>query len=74
MEFAIGMVMVQIILNGHKKEIQENTTLEQFLSGIELPKFYVVEKNMQIIYKENFANVILKNGDNVEIATFCGGG
>lgn len=68
------MAMVQIILNGIKKEIPENTTLAVLLSKLELPKFFVVEKNMNIIYKENFSNEILKNGDNIEIATFCGGG
>lgn len=68
------MVMVQIILNGIKKEIPENTTLDKLLSNMELPKFFVVEKNMNIVYKENFSNEILKNGDNIEVATFCGGG
>ena len=68
------MAMVQIILNGIKKEIPENTTLAALLSKLELPKFFVVEKNMNIIYKENFSNEILKNGDNIEVATFCGGG
>lgn len=66
--------MAQITLNGNKKHISDNTTLEALLSDIELPKFYVVEKNMKIIYRENFANEILKDGDCVEIATFCGGG
>ena len=66
--------MAQITLNGNKKHISDNTTLEALLFDFELPKFYVVEKNMKIIYRENFANEILKDGDSVEIATFCGGG
>ena len=39
-----------------------------------LPKFFVVEKNKEILYKENFDNEILSDGDVLEIATFCGGG
>lgn len=66
--------MAQIILNGNKKEIPDNTTISMLLSDMELPKYFVVEKNLNIIYKENFDKEILVNGDAVEIAVFCGGG
>lgn len=66
--------MAHIILNGEQKEIEDNMTLEELLLDMKLPKFYVVEKNMQIVYREDFASEILKDNDNIEIATFCGGG
>ncbi len=66
--------MAQIILNGEKREIVNNSTVANLLSGMDLPKFFVVEKNKEIIYKENFDNVVLFDGDVLEIATFCGGG
>ncbi len=66
--------MVQITLNGVKKEIADNTTIDKLLETMELPKFFVVEKNLKIIYKEEYKNHILKDGDTLEIASFCGGG
>ncbi len=68
------MAMVQITLNGIRKEVAENITLKDLLSQMDLPKFFVVEKNMKIVYKENFETELIKNGDSIEIATFCGGG
>ena len=66
--------MAQITLNGNKKEIQEGMTLEALLGQMELPKFFVVEKNLEIIYKENYSSTVLSDGDVLEIAAFCGGG
>ena len=66
--------MAQITLNGNKKEIQEGMTLEALLGQMELPKFFVVEKNLEIIYKENYSSTVLLDGDVLEIAAFCGGG
>lgn len=74
MVFVIGTVMAHIILNGIKKEISGNISVSALLMQMDLPKFFVVEKNKEIIYKENFDSEYLCDGDVVEIATFCGGG
>ena len=66
--------MVQITLNGNKKEIPQGSTIETLLSSMDLPRFFVVEKNLKIIYKEDYAVNILHDGDVIEIAAFCGGG
>ncbi len=66
--------MVQIILNGEKKEVADNTTIDKLLETMELPKFFVVEKNLKIIYKEDYKNHVLCDGDSLEVASFCGGG
>ena len=66
--------MAQIILNGVKKDISDNISLSELLSDMDLPRFFVVEKNMQIVYRENFDKEFLKDGDSIEIATFSGGG
>ena len=66
--------MAQIILNGVKKDISDNISLSELLSDMDLPRFFVVEKNMQIVYRENFDKEFLKDCDSIEIATFCGGG
>lgn len=74
MVFVTGTVMAHIILNGIKKEISDNISVSALLAQMDLPKFFVVEKNKEILYKENFDNEILSDGDVLEIATFCGGG
>lgn len=74
MVFVTGTVMAHIILNGIKKEISDNISVSALLAQMDLPKFFVVEKNNEILYKENFDNEILSDGDVLEIATFCGGG
>ena len=74
MVFVIGTVMAHIILNGIKKEISDNISVSTLLAQMDLPKFFVVEKNKEIIYKENFDSEYLSDGDVLEIATFCGGG
>ncbi len=66
--------MVQITLNGNKKEIPQGSTIETLLLSMDLPRFFVVEKNLKIIYKEDYAGNILHDGDVIEIAAFCGGG
>ena len=73
-EYVIGMVMVQIKINGEIEEIKDNTTLQNILDNKKLPSVFVVELNKIIIKKDNYKNIILKNGDIVEIATFCAGG
>jgi thiamine biosynthesis protein ThiS len=65
---------MQILLNGAGAQVSEGATLEQVVATLELPKFFVVEHNKTIIYKENYANVVLSEGDEVEVAAFCGGG
>ena len=74
MVFVIGTVMAHIILNGIQKEISDNISVSTLLAHMDLPKFFVVEKNKEIIYKENFDSEYLSDGDVLEIATFCGGG
>ena len=73
-EYVIGMVMVQIKINGEIEEIKDNTTLQNILDNKKLPSVFVVELNKIIIRKDNYKNTILKDGDTVEIATFCSGG
>jgi len=64
---------MEITLNGKKAKTQ-HTTLTGLLGEIELPKIFVVEKNGTVIYKENYEETTLGEGDIIEIASFCGGG
>lgn len=73
MVFAIGLDMIKITLNG--KEFNcECGNISELIKEMELPKFFVVEKNGEIIYKEEYEHTTVQKDDVIEIAGFCGGG
>ncbi len=66
---------MKIKLNGNDFEIEENSTVQDLIEKIEIKdKFFVVEKNLDVIYKENYKQSHLKENDSVEIVNFVGGG
>lgn len=69
-----GTDIMQISLNGKAYEAKNGDTVATLLTEMELPKFFVVEHNKNIIYKESYAETALHEGDEVEVAAFCGGG
>ncbi len=73
-EYVIGMGMAQIKVNGEIEEIKDNSTVQDILNTRKLPSFFVVELNRNIIKKEDYNKITLKNDDVIEIAAFCAGG
>ena len=67
---------MKIVLNGKTEKIENIRTIKDLIDklGDSLPKFFAVEKNKEIIYKENYANCVLSENDEVEIVIFAGGG
>lgn len=64
-----------IIINGQKREFQENTTLKSVIEELQIEdKVMASAVNMNIIKKENWENYILKNDDKLELLEFVGGG
>ena len=67
--------MINLMVNGKTREVEEATNLEAYLVafGLDL-KFVAVGYNGEVIKKEAFAQVVLKNGDSLEIVRPVGGG
>lgn len=67
--------MINLMVNGKTREVEESTNLEAYLIafGLDL-KFVAVGYNGEVIKKEAFAQVVLKNGDSLEIVRPVGGG
>jgi sulfur carrier protein len=66
---------VKITLNGKDIDIKENSTITDMLTEMNhLSKMIVVELNLNIILKENYAKTTLNEGDSIEIVSFAGGG
>ncbi|GBF23235.1 sulfur carrier protein [Candidatus Gastranaerophilus sp. (ex Termes propinquus)] len=65
---------MQVKLNGKPLAVNTGACVCDVLENLELPRFFAVEYNKNIIYKEDYVKTVLKEGDELEIAAFCGGG
>jgi len=66
---------MQIEVNGVKKEVLAGTTIDGLVTELKIVSERVaVELNLSIIARNQFNQVILKEGDRVEIINFVGGG
>ncbi len=67
--------MINIIVNGEKRTIDEQTTIQRLLQqlGIE-EKTMASAVNMEVVKKEQWEHHTLKEGDKVEFLHFVGGG
>lgn len=67
--------MVTIILNGEKKEIESEVTLDQLLDLFSLPKQRVaVERNKEVVRKSDWPLTSIRDSDVIEVIHFVGGG
>lgn len=65
---------IKITFNGNELEIPKESTIDDLLNIRQVSgKMFVVEKNFEIIQKENYGQKIEEN-DNIEIVGFFGGG
>ena len=61
-------------INGKNIDVA-GQTLKAYLDGSEYePGTFVVECNEEIVHKEDYGQLVLKDGDDVEIVQFMGGG
>ena len=67
--------MIQIVVNGEDKKIEENTTIQELLERLEIAdKTMASAVNMDVVKKEQWDKHTLKEGDKVEFLHFVGGG
>ncbi|PHS29297.1 MAG: thiamine biosynthesis protein ThiS [Robiginitomaculum sp.] len=66
---------MKITLNGEDHEVEEGTTITALLGALKIPLVKVaVERNLSIVSRSTFDQVILQKGDRIEIVRFIGGG
>jgi len=69
------MDLITIKLNGQEKEISSKTTVQKLLEEMNVKNtMFVVEKNLEILPKEQYISCEILEGDNIEIVGFFGGG
>ena len=70
-----GSGAMQLQVNGKAKTVPEGISVKELLDLLELlPGTVVVELNREILERKSFPEVILHEGDMVEIVHFVGGG
>ncbi len=66
---------MKVTVNGEPTELEAATTLGKLLEQLKLkPELVVVELNLNILKRDQVPQSVLKEGDQVEIVHFVGGG
>jgi len=66
---------MRITVNGEPRELAEGGTVSQLLEMLQVvPGRVVVELNLAILKRAEHTGALLKEGDQVEIVQFVGGG
>jgi len=66
---------VIVFINGEKREIAAELNVAQLLQELGIrPGRVVVELNRDVVSRESHDTTFLKEGDNIEIVHFVGGG
>ena len=66
---------VVITLNGERYELDEPISVAGLLAKLEIdPRRVAIEHNLEIIKRHTFPDVVVGEGDTVEIVNFVGGG
>jgi thiamine biosynthesis protein ThiS len=68
-------INIRITLNGEEREFPPGMTVGELLARLDLhERLVVVERNREIIRREEYANVTVSAGDTIELVHFVGGG
>ena len=66
---------MQIIVNGHSRQIDQDATVADLLNQLSLGgKPVAVEVNLELVPRQHHAQHLLAEGDRLEIVTLVGGG
>lgn len=66
---------MEIMVNGDFHIFDEGITIAQMLVALDLPlKKIAVERNLEVVPKSTYEDVVLQEGDKLEIIHFIGGG
>lgn len=67
--------IVRVQLNGKEREIEGDHTVRSLLESLDLhPGMIVVELNREILERDAYDRVRVKDGDRLELVHFVGGG
>lgn len=66
---------MELVINGEPRSISDGTTVAMLLEQLKVqPERVVVEVNLNVLKRAQHATAVLRDGDQVEIVHFVGGG
>jgi sulfur carrier protein len=66
---------MRITLNGERFELEGPVTVTELLSQLEIDaRMVAVEHNVVVVKRAAFGETVVREGDQVEIVNFVGGG
>lgn len=66
---------IQVRLNGKDRSIRAGMSVRELLDSLDLnPGLVVVERNREILDRERYDDVEVREGDTLELVHFVGGG
>lgn len=66
---------MQVVVNGEQREVPDGLTVAQLLERLQVqPERVVVEVNLAILKRAQHPATALRDGDQVELVQFVGGG
>ena len=61
-------------VNGKERDLAGKTVAEYLLTTDYDAKRIAVERNGEIVFKSQYSETVLKDGDSIEVVSFVGGG
>lgn len=67
--------MITLTVNGEAREVPEGTTITGLLTLLQITRGRMaVSRNQEIVHREQYPQVVLGEGDVIEIVRMVGGG
>jgi len=67
--------VIILTVNGEKRELEEPTRLTAFLETLGInPRYVAVAHNGAVLQRQRWSEVVLQDGDVLEIVRMAGGG
>ena len=64
-----------LLLNGERREVADGVSLAQLIDSLGLaPERIAIELNQGVVRRAEWAAIVLKESDRIEIVHFVGGG
>lgn len=66
---------MQVQINGEVRDVREGQTLSELIAELALtPERLAIELNRQVVRRAQWTEIVLNEGDHIEIVHFVGGG
>lgn len=67
---------MEITVNGKKTPLEKEVSVQEILVtlNVEMPEYVTVQINDELVDRENFDSLVVREGDEIEFLYFMGGG